>query len=32
MPDGALLAWKTLVVRASTASALCNIPGGMGGA
>jgi protocatechuate 3,4-dioxygenase beta subunit len=31
MADGALLAWKTLVVRASS-SALCNIPGGMGGA
>jgi protocatechuate 3,4-dioxygenase beta subunit len=31
MPDGALLAWKTIIVRASTSSALCAIPGGSAG-
>jgi protocatechuate 3,4-dioxygenase beta subunit len=31
MSDGAMLAWKTLVVRSSTASTLCNVPGGSGG-
>jgi protocatechuate 3,4-dioxygenase beta subunit len=31
--DGALLAWKTLVIRSSTDAALCAVPGGsMGGA
>src|SRR5215471_4409092 len=28
MSDGAMLAWKTLIIRSSTASTLCNIPGG----
>src|SRR5262249_22940034 len=31
MSDGAMLAWKTLVVRSSTASTLCDVPGGSGG-
>ncbi|MDC0739751.1 dioxygenase family protein [Polyangium mundeleinium] len=31
MSDGALLAWKTLVIRSSLANALCQAPGGMGG-
>jgi protocatechuate 3,4-dioxygenase beta subunit len=31
MDDGAMLAWKTLVVRSSTATALCSIPRGTGG-
>jgi len=31
MPDGALLAWKTLVVRSSLANAQCSLSGGMGG-
>jgi len=31
MPDGAMLAWKALIVRSSTASTLCNVPGGSGG-
>jgi protocatechuate 3,4-dioxygenase beta subunit len=31
MTDGALLAWKTIVVRLSTDEALCTIPGGGGG-
>jgi protocatechuate 3,4-dioxygenase beta subunit len=31
MADGAMLAWKTLVIRSSTSSALCDIPGGSGG-
>lgn len=29
MPDGALLAWKTLVIRSSLSDPLCNTPGGM---
>jgi protocatechuate 3,4-dioxygenase beta subunit len=31
MPDGAMLAWKTLVVRSSLSTASCRIPGGGGG-
>jgi len=31
MSDGAMLAWKTLVIRSSTATALCQIQGGGGG-
>lgn len=32
MPDGALLAWKTLVIRSSLDAALCDAPsGGLGG-
>ncbi|HEY4188735.1 MAG TPA: protocatechuate 3,4-dioxygenase [Polyangia bacterium] len=31
MTDGALLAWKTLVVRSSLANASCDIPAGAGG-
>jgi protocatechuate 3,4-dioxygenase beta subunit len=31
MSDGALLAWKTIIVRAATSEALCTIPGGSGG-
>jgi hypothetical protein len=31
MSDGAMLAWKTLIVRSSTAASLCNVPGGTGG-
>ncbi|MRG94363.1 protocatechuate 3,4-dioxygenase, partial [Polyangium spumosum] len=31
MADGALLAWKTLVIRSSLADTLCQAPGGMGG-
>jgi protocatechuate 3,4-dioxygenase beta subunit len=31
MTEGALLAWKTLVVRSSQASGLCQIPGGSAG-
>jgi protocatechuate 3,4-dioxygenase beta subunit len=31
MTDGALLAWKTLIVRSSAAASLCTIPGGSGG-
>jgi protocatechuate 3,4-dioxygenase beta subunit len=31
MSDGAMLAWKTLIIRSSTASTLCNVPGGSGG-
>jgi protocatechuate 3,4-dioxygenase beta subunit len=32
MPDGALLAWKTLVIRSSLDTALCDAPsGGLGG-
>ncbi|NMO18699.1 protocatechuate 3,4-dioxygenase [Pyxidicoccus fallax] len=31
MPDGAMLAWKTLVIRSSLDSAQCAVPGGSGG-
>ncbi len=31
MEDGAMLAWKTLVIRSSLDSALCSVPGGSGG-
>jgi hypothetical protein len=31
MSDGALLAWKTLVIRSSLSNASCQIPGGSGG-
>ncbi|WP_224247466.1 dioxygenase family protein [Hyalangium gracile] len=31
MADGALLAWKTLVIRSSLSDALCDVPGGSGG-
>jgi protocatechuate 3,4-dioxygenase beta subunit len=31
MPDGALLAWKTIVIRSSLDAALCDAPGGAGG-
>ncbi|MFP2929192.1 protocatechuate 3,4-dioxygenase [Pyxidicoccus sp. 3LG] len=31
MADGAMLAWKTLVIRSSLDSAQCSIPGGSGG-
>lgn len=31
MPDGALLAWKTLVIRSSLDTALCDAPGSLGG-
>ncbi|MBZ4422853.1 protocatechuate 3,4-dioxygenase [Myxococcus sp. RHST-1-4] len=31
MPDGAMLAWKTLVIRSSLDNALCSVPGGSGG-
>ncbi|KFA90444.1 protocatechuate 3,4-dioxygenase [Archangium violaceum] len=31
MPDGALLAWKTLVIRSSLSNPTCQIPGGSGG-
>lgn len=31
MPDGALLAWKTLVIRSSLSNPSCQIPGGSGG-
>jgi protocatechuate 3,4-dioxygenase beta subunit len=31
MPDGALQAWKVLVIRSSLATALCTAPGGSGG-
>lgn len=31
MPDGAMLAWKAIVLRSSIASSLCQVQGGMGG-
>ncbi|WP_224363593.1 dioxygenase family protein [Hyalangium versicolor] len=31
MADGAMLAWKTLVIRSSLSDTLCNVPGGSGG-
>lgn len=31
MADGALLAWKTLIIRSSSAASLCTIPAGSGG-
>jgi len=31
MPDGALLAWKTLVIRSSPSEASCSVPAGSGG-
>ncbi|HEX4403187.1 MAG TPA: protocatechuate 3,4-dioxygenase [Polyangia bacterium] len=31
MSDGALLAWKTVIVRAAASESLCTIPGGSGG-
>lgn len=31
MSDGAMLAWKTLVIRSSLSNASCQIPGGGGG-
>lgn len=31
MADGAMLAWKTLVIRSSLSDALCDVPGGGGG-
>ncbi|MCP3142133.1 dioxygenase family protein [Pyxidicoccus xibeiensis] len=31
MDDGAMLAWKTLVIRSSLSNAQCSIPGGSGG-
>jgi hypothetical protein len=31
MPDGVMLAWKTIVLRSSPATSLCDIPGGGGG-
>jgi protocatechuate 3,4-dioxygenase beta subunit len=31
MDDGVMMAWKTLVIRSSTSSALCSIPGGVAG-
>jgi protocatechuate 3,4-dioxygenase beta subunit len=31
MDDGAMLAWKTLVIRSSLSDALCDVPGGGGG-
>ncbi|RJS24134.1 protocatechuate 3,4-dioxygenase [Corallococcus sp. H22C18031201] len=31
MPDGAMLAWKTLVIRSSLDAARCQVPGGSGG-
>lgn len=31
MPDGAMLAWKTLVIRSSVMDELCQLKGGMGG-
>jgi protocatechuate 3,4-dioxygenase beta subunit len=31
MPDGAMLAWKTIVLRSSASETLCQAPGGSGG-
>lgn len=31
LPDGAMLAWKTLVIRKSLSEASCSVPGGSGG-
>lgn len=31
MADGAMMAWKAIVLRSSTTAALCDVPGGSGG-